>query len=184
MLRLHDIMTLDVATVSPETTLQDAAALLADEYVSGAPVVAGSHVVGVVSAADIVEFVADDPGVPTERTEHIEPGEWPEVEPWLEGDEAPGAFFNDYWSDVGADVDVRMASTDGPEWNVMDEHTVAEVMTRKVISLGREASIREAARLMLEAGVHRLLVLEDGRLVGLVTNTDILKAVSQYGVAG
>ena len=120
MIRLHDIMTLDVATVSPETTLRDTAALLADEYVSGAPVVSGTRVVGVVSATDIVDFVADDPGVPTERPEHVEPGEWPEVEPWVEGDEAPAAFFVDYWSDVGADVEVRMESTDGPEWNVMD----------------------------------------------------------------
>jgi CBS domain-containing protein len=77
-----------------------------------------------------------------------------------------------------------MESTEGPEWNVMDEHTVADVMTRRVISLGRDATVREAARLMLEAGVHRILVLEDTRLVGLVTNTDILKAVSQYGIAG
>lgn len=184
MIRLHDIMTLDVVTVSPETTLRDAAGLLADEYVSGAPVVAGTKVVGVVSAADIVDFVADDPGVPTERPEQVEAGEFPEVEPWVEGDDAPAAFFVDYWSDVGADVEVRMESTDGPEWNVMDEHTVADVMTRKVVSLERETSVREAARLMLEAGVHRVLVLEDARLVGIVTNTDILKAVSQYGIAG
>ena len=37
MVSLHDIMTLDVLTVSPETTLREAAALFADEYVSGAP---------------------------------------------------------------------------------------------------------------------------------------------------
>lgn len=184
MIRLHDIMTLDVTTMSPETTLREAAAVLADEYVSGAPVVAGTKVVGVVSAADIVDFVADDPGVPTERPEQVEVGEWPEVEPWVEGDDAPAAFFVDYWSDVGTDVEVRMESTDGPEWNVMDEHTVADVMTRRVISLGRDATVREAARLMLKAGVHRILVLEDARLVGLVTTTDVLKAVSQYGIAG
>lgn len=44
MVRLHDIVTLDVVTVSPETTLRDAAGLLADECVSEAPVVAGSRV--------------------------------------------------------------------------------------------------------------------------------------------
>lgn len=184
MIRLRDIMTLDVATVGPEATLREAAELLADGYVSGAPVVAGTRVVGVVSAADIVDFVADDPGVPTDRPEQVEPGEWPEVEPWVEGDESPSAYFVDFWSDAGADVEVRMESTEGPEWNVMDEHTVADVMSRRVISLGRDAPVREAARLMLEAGVHRILVLDDGRLVGIVTNTDVLKAVSQYGIAG
>lgn len=185
MVRLHDIMTLDVVTVSPETTLRDAAGLLADEYVSGAPVVAGNRVVGVLSASDIIRFVADQPGVPVERAaDTLETGEWPGIEPWDEGAEAPGAYFADLWDDAGADVRTRMESTDGPEWNVLEEHTVAELMTRTVTALGRQAPVREAAELMLRAHVHRILVLEEGRLVGLVSTTDVLKAVSQHGLAG
>lgn len=184
MVRLHDIMTLDVVTLSPETTLRDAAGLLADEYVSGAPVVAGSQVVGVISASDIIRFVADEPGVPVEQSHTLETGEWPGVEPWNEGAEAPGAYFADLWDDVGADVRARMESPDGPEWNALEEHTVAELMTRTVTALGREASVREAAELMLKAHVHRILVIEDGRLVGLVSTTDVLKAVSQHGISG
>ena len=61
---------------------------------------------------------------------------------------------------------------------------MADVMTRRVISLGREATVREAAELMLKADVHRILVMEEDELVGLVTTTDILKAVSQHGIAG
>lgn len=184
MVRLHDIMTLDVLTLSPETTLRDAAGLFSDEYVSGAPVVAGTRVVGVVSASDIVSFVAGQPGVPTDRPDSVEYGEWPEVEPWEEGAEAPGAFFADYWSDVGVDVDTRMETSGSPEWNVLEEHTVSEVMTRTVTALGRDASVREAAELMLKADVHRILVMEADELVGLVTTTDVLKAVSQHGIAG
>lgn len=184
MVRLHDIMTLDVLTVTPETTLRDAAGLLADEFVSGAPVVAGSRVVGVISASDIIRFVADEPGVPTERPDMLEPGEWPGIEPWDEGAEAPGAYFADLWDDAGADVRTRMESTAGPEWNVLEEHTVAELMTRTVTALEPGTSVREAAVLMLKAHVHRILVMEGSRLVGLVTTTDILKAVSQHGIAG
>ena len=184
MVRLHDIMTLDVQTLSPETTLRDAAGLFSDEYLSGAPVVAGSRVVGVISATDIVTFVAGEPGVPTERPGMVEYGEWPEVEPWQEGNEPPGAYFVDYWSGVGVDVETRMDTTSGPEWNRLEEHTVSEIMTRTVTALGRDASVREAAELMLKADVHRILVMEDDELVGLVTTTDILKAVSQHGIAG
>ncbi len=184
VVRLHDIMTLDVLTVSPETTLRDAAGLFDDEYFSGAPVVSGTKVVGVVSATDIVSFVASQPGVPTERPEMIEYGEWPEVEPWEQGTEPPGAFFAEYWSDAGAGVETRIESLEGPEWNVMEEHTVAEVMTRTVTALGRDATVREAAELMLKADIHRILVMEDDELVGLVTTTDLLKAVSQHGIAG
>lgn len=184
MVRLHDIMTLDIVTVTPETTLRDAAGLLADEFVSGAPVVAGSRVVGVISASDIVRFVADEPGVPVERPDMLETGEWPGVEPWDEGAEPPGAYFADLWDDAGAGVGARMESTEGPEWNVLEEHTVAELMSRTVTELGREASVGDAAELMLKAHVHRILVMEDSKLVGLVTTTDVLKAVSQHGIAG
>lgn len=44
--------------------------------------------------------------------------------------------------------------------------------------------MREAAKLMLKAGVHRILVLEDGRLVGLASTTDVMKAVAQHGLGG
>ena len=37
---------------------------------------------------------------------------------------------------------------------------------------------QQAARSMLRAGVHRLLVMEDGRLAGLVTTTDLVRAVA------
>lgn len=107
MVRVHDTMTLDVLTVSPEATLREAAGLLSDEHVSGAPVVAGSKVVGVVSTSDIIEFVADEPGVPTDRPRMVEPSEWP-----------------------GADVEARIEATEGPEWNFLEEHTVSEVMTQ------------------------------------------------------
>lgn len=177
-------MTLDVQTVSPEATLREAAGLLSDEHVSGAPVVAGSKVVGVISASDIIEFVADEPGVPTDRPQMAEPGEWPVAEPWAETDEPVAAYFTDFWGDAGADVEARMESPEGPEWNVLEEHTVSEVMTRTITAVDRDTPVRDAAELMLKAHVHRILVLEDGELVGLVTTTDILKAVSQHGIAG
>ena len=50
MLALRDIMTADVVTVSPQTTLREAMELLAQRHLSGAPVVSGGELVGVVSA--------------------------------------------------------------------------------------------------------------------------------------
>ena len=49
MLRLRDIMTTELLTFSPETSVRDAMESLAAKHVSGAPVVAGTKVVGVVS---------------------------------------------------------------------------------------------------------------------------------------
>lgn len=58
MLRLRDIMTTELVTVSPELSLRDAMELLVTSHVSGAPVVAQHRVVGVVSATDLLGFAA------------------------------------------------------------------------------------------------------------------------------
>ena len=58
--------------------------------------------------------------------------------------------------------------------------TVAEVMTRNVLSVDPTASIGEAAEKMMDAGVGAVVVMEDTvRLVGIVTERDILRAVAQ-----
>jgi CBS domain-containing protein len=54
-MRVAELMTTDVVTVTPETPLRDAAAVLAERKISGLPVVdAEGRVVGVLSEADIV----------------------------------------------------------------------------------------------------------------------------------
>ena len=54
-MRIADIMTTEVLTVTPDTTLKDVAELLSERGISGAPVVdADGHVLGVVSEADIL----------------------------------------------------------------------------------------------------------------------------------
>ena len=67
MLRVSDIMTTRVVTVSPELGLRDAMELFVSEHISGAPVVEGRRVVGVVSATDLMGLAASLPGSPTER---------------------------------------------------------------------------------------------------------------------
>jgi CBS domain-containing protein len=53
-MKVEDVMTRDVKTVERETTLKNAAGLLAELRVSGLPVVENGRVVGVVSEADIL----------------------------------------------------------------------------------------------------------------------------------
>jgi len=56
MPKLRDIMSTDLATVSPRTTLRDAAALLTRRHVSGMPVLRNGGIVGMISATDILLF--------------------------------------------------------------------------------------------------------------------------------
>ena len=57
---------------------------------------------------------------------------------------------------------------------VLDALVVREVMTRGVISVRAATSIREAARLMYERRVGALPVVERDRLVGMLTESDVL----------
>lgn len=183
MVTIHDIMTVDVLTVSPQATLRQVAELLADEHISGVPVLAGERVVGVISTTDFMEFDAESRAVPTVREEGRLDWE-ADPEEWREGESPPATFFVDYWDNAGAQVQERMGATNGPEWDVLEEHTAGELMTRTVVALPPETDAREAARFMLRTGVSRVLVMKDSKLMGMVTTTDFVKAVAQHGLGG
>ena len=55
---------------------------------------------------------------------------------------------------------------------------VGDVMSPYVLSIASAASLPEAARVMIEDGVHRLLVLDGESLVGIVTSTDLLRGIA------
>lgn len=56
--------------------------------------------------------------------------------------------------------------------------SVREIMSSPLIKIDKEATILEAIRNMRHHNIRRLVVMDDDRLVGLVTERDILKAVA------
>jgi CBS domain-containing protein len=178
MLRLRDIMTTDVLTLHPDTTLRDTIDLLAQKHVSGAPVMRDNTVVGVITTSDLMSFAASTPTVPTERAGEVEAVDWEEPADWIEGEEAAGDFYLDQWSDAGADVSERFSEVTGPEWDLFAEHTVAEAMTRTLCALPSDTFVDRAADVMRRAKIHRVLVMDAGTLVGVATMTDIANAVA------
>jgi CBS domain-containing protein len=58
----------------------------------------------------------------------------------------------------------------------MDSMLVSEWMTRAVISVGPDDKISQAAALMAHRRIRQIPVVDDGRLVGLVTKSDLLRA--------
>jgi CBS domain-containing protein len=61
---------------------------------------------------------------------------------------------------------------------LLEGTAVREIMTRRPYTVTPETDVREAARQMLYDDVHRLFVTEDGRIVGVVSTTDIVRAVA------
>lgn len=70
-------------------------------------------------------------------------------------------------------------------WQMLDkpEHAttlVADVMTRNPVTAQRRATIGVLARMMLDAHIHRILVVDrDDKPVGIVSSTDILAALAR-----
>ncbi|MDI3279893.1 MAG: CBS and ACT domain-containing protein [Bacillota bacterium] len=60
---------------------------------------------------------------------------------------------------------------------LLSRMTVREVMTRKVITVSPEATIEEAALLMREHHIGGLPVVQEGRVVGIITETDLFNAL-------
>ena len=68
--------------------------------------------------------------------------------------------------------------------NVLDQHTVSELMTYHVFGVTPSTSITIAAGIMRKRGIHRVLVMENEKLVGIVSALDIAQLVSTTGLPG
>jgi CBS domain-containing protein len=92
--------------------------------------------------------------------------------------EAGSLFFSDRQPENSAGDDEPFVMDDSQPVDLFNEHTVGEVMTRDIRSLPPEALVTEAAELMWQEGIHRLLVLENGHLSGILSMSDVARVVA------
>lgn len=82
-----------------------------------------------------------------------------------------------------SELDSRRSSvTVGKRRTLLEEVTVADVMTRDLQSLGPDCPVELAASFMRRADIHRVLVMQDQQLVGIVTTTDLAAAVADHKI--
>lgn len=60
-----------------------------------------------------------------------------------------------------------------------EEDQLSLIMKKNCITISPSATIEEAARIFSEMRIHRLPVVEDGMLIGIVTPTDLLRIVKE-----
>jgi len=177
MLTVRDIMNAKVVTVAPDTTVRQLARILADEEISGAPVVDGrSSLLGVVSATDVVRLAADDAEIhvaasalPADRVAFpdTEAGEDPDP------DADPYGFFLPEDSPfTGERLLDQFAETE------LDSVLVSDIMTPVTFSVAPGDTLKELADFLVRGRIHRAVVLDDDRLLGIVTSGDVLRAVA------
>jgi CBS domain-containing protein len=154
--RVGDVMTRDVACVEAEMTLLELEQVLVDRHVSGAPVLDGARVVGVVSMMDVL-FVLHQAEVDMERL---------------------SAFYVGSFS-ISVPSLGQLITTSRPITGRLIDWRVRDVMTTDVLTVSSTDGVATAARRMTEHRVHRLLVIDDGRLVGIVSAFDLLPVIAR-----
>lgn len=64
---------------------------------------------------------------------------------------------------------------------VYDMFDISQVMTKNIVTVTEETTIRETAEILASREFHALPVVKDGDLVGIVTTTDLIKyLLEQY----
>jgi CBS domain-containing protein len=148
--QIRDIMDTSPATVTPDASVEDVLAALREHQLPGLPVVdADGRCLGIVTEADLV--LPDD-----------------------EGD----LHLPHYVNLFGGTVFLESLHRYEDRLRKAFAATAADMMTRDPDTVGPDTSVREAARLIHESGHNRLPVVEDGRLVGVVTRLDVLGALA------
>jgi CBS domain-containing protein len=142
-----DVMTTDVITVDPDTTVQALATLLAEHGISGAPVVdAGGHLVGIVSEGDLLHRAE----IGTARRHRERRRSW-----WL--DHFASDLARDYVKSHG--------------------RTVKDIMTRDVVTATEDTDLGEVAAVLEAKRIKRVPIIREGKLVGIISRANIVRAV-------
>jgi len=144
----RDIMTKDPLTVGPDTSVTDAAHLMAERRIGALPVVSGGKLVGLVTEGDLI---MQDVKV-----------HFPTYLSLLGGYIfAPGAgdrFESALRKAVGA--------------------TVEDVMTVEPITVTADALVTDVATLLVERDVARVPVVDGDTVVGIVSKSDIVRSLA------
>ena len=178
MLAVRDIMQTDVITVSTDTTARYLARLLADEEISGVPVLDSSGALaGVVSSTDLVRLAADDSGV------HLRPtGTGVGVDPIrdADGDEDDSDGESDPYGFFLPEDSPFSGQRFLEQWpdGDFDTVTVAEIMTPISFAVQPDTPLPELCQFLVRGRIHRAVVKNKGELLGIVTSADVLRAVA------
>jgi CBS domain-containing protein len=77
----------------------------------------------------------------------------------------------------------RQESGSRPESEILTlpERTVSDEMTRDVLTVSQDMTLEVAAGLMVKHRVHRVVVTEDGKALGLLSTRDLMRAIDEKG---
>jgi CBS domain-containing protein len=164
----RDIMRPDVLVLRADDTIRSAAEQLEEILASGAPVVdAAGRLVGVLTQSDIArsEHVGDD-GVQARPARAL-------------AAEPPAAA-----ADEDVDEDEEVFPTDEYDDEVLGRLRVADWMSPGVIQVPPDLTVAAVCRRMLDEAIHRVFVVEQKTLLGVVSTEDVVRLLAEPSKRG
>jgi CBS domain-containing protein len=148
---VRDIMDAEPATVSPDASVEEVVRTLREHELPGVPVIdADGRLAGLVTEADLV--LPDDQG---------------------------DLHLPHYINLFGGTVFLEPLGRFEDRLRKAFASKASDMMTTDPDTVEPDTSVQEAARLVHDSGHNRLPVVEDGRLVGVVTRLDLLGALAR-----
>jgi CBS domain-containing protein len=148
-MRAMDIMTTHVITIGPDASVKELAMLLSERGISGVPVIdSDNRLIGIVSEGDLLHRAETGTERRTERRRLR----------WLDSLASDRDLARDYIKSHGA--------------------RVGDIMTRDVTTVGDTAELAEIANLLETKRIKRVPVLRDGKLVGIVSRANLVRALA------
>lgn len=175
-MNVRDIMRTNVVAAHPDNSVRELTRLLAEHGISGVPVVSDAgEVLGVVSSSDVIRVAAGSDSIPlgglpwinTSQPENTVDPEDPEPDP-----------YSDYFLPEEAPI-VGPGWDPGDQGGPLDQLSVSDIMTPVSFTVDGDATVEELASFLVRGKIHRALVVEEGRLAGIVTAVDVLRVVAE-----
>lgn len=152
-----DIMQGGLITLSADAPLADAIRTFEENKISGAPVIDRiGKLVGVLSISDVA------------RTDHVRGGR-------IETERADYYLANPLDEDWDSDI------TDIEDYSPVSggTETIRQWMNPAIISIPRDASLKEVCDTMAREGVHRVLVAENDVAFGIISTLDVVRYLAR-----
>ena len=159
MIKIKDAMENNILILNKEDKITDAAKLFAKNNISGAPVMDGDKIVGILTERDIMKLL----DVHSPNLNLVLPSP-------LDVIEMPIRMKHEYDETVKG---IKKASLT----------LVKDIMISSVITIHPNNDIGDAAILMDQKNIKRIPVIDDeDNLIGIVTRGDIVKALVNYKI--
>ena len=196
--RLHvsSVMVKDVITVPQSMQLGEVAKIMLEKGIGSVPVMEEDKMVGIVSKADFVTLAVgiafDKISVkeimcknvvsvsPTERIVHAR-RQMLEAHigrlPVVDDDELVGMITSKDL--MRAFIEFRKSVPEKYQKSQIKDLLVEDIMSSNPVSVSKDMSITEVSNIIMETGFNGLPVLEDNKVVGIITQTDILRLIEK-----